>query len=210
MFTGIVQGHCLITARKRHAGVTTVGVDLGPLADDLELGASVALNGTCVSVTSLTDTVATFDMVEETLSLTNLGELNVGDGVNVERSVRVGDEIGGHLLSGHIACTVRVTEVRSSEGHKVVTVAVPPPWLPYLMNKGFIALDGTSLTIATLDRDQGTASVSLIPDTLARTGFSAIEVGDRINLEVDARTQAVVDTVHSMLQDSRGRSPKPD
>ena len=201
MFTGIVQGYCEVTAAVREGGVTQIVVELGELARGLESGASVALNGCCLTATDVGDTSASFDMVDETMTLSNLGELVVGDRVNVERSFRVGDEIGGHILSGHIACAVPVCDVQSSEGHKVVSVEVPKSWLKYLMNKGFVVLNGASLTIAELDRNTSIASVSLIPETLARTSFQNVAVGERINLEVDSRTQAVVDTVQAMLRD---------
>ena len=148
-----------------------------------------------------------FDLVRETLDNTNLGGLEVGSVVNVERSFRVGDEVGGHILSGHVAATVSVTEILTEPGHRRITASVPDPWMRYLTDKGFIALDGASLTIADIDRDNGTIVVSLIPETLQRTNFDEIEVGHRLNLEVDARTQAVVDTVQRMLPELvRGQS----
>ena len=180
----------------------TLTVALGELADGLQTGASVALNGTCVTATAVSEGRARFDLVRETVTLTNLGALRPGDRVNVERSFRIGDEVGGHILSGHVACAVPVSAVGESEGHRLVSVAVGEPWSRYLMPKGFIALDGASLTIAELDRASGTATVSLIPETLARTGLGAVAVGDRLNLEVDSRTQAVVDTVREVLRDS--------
>ncbi len=201
MFTGIVQGHCPILDVAEDGGVRTLTVALGELADGLRTGASVALNGTCVTATAVSEGRARFDLVRETVTLTNLGALRRGDRVNVERSFRIGDEVGGHILSGHVARAVPVSAVRESEGHRLVSVAVGAPWSRYLMPKGFIALDGASLTIAELDRASGTATVSLIPETLARTGLGAVAVGDRLNLEVDSRTQAVVDTVQEVLRD---------
>ena len=201
MFTGIVQGYCPVVEVTDAGGVRTLTVALGNLVDGLETGASVALNGTCVTATAVVDGTGCFDLVRETTTLTNLGTLNAGDRVNVERSFRVGDEVGGHILSGHVACAVPVSAVEESEGHRRVSVRVGEPWLRYLMPKGFIALDGASLTIATLDRVAGTATVSLIPETIARTGLGAVGPGDRLNLEVDSRTQAVVDTVREVLRD---------
>lgn len=201
MFTGIVQGCRPVAAMERGGGLTRLKVDLDDLADGLALGASVALNGTCVTATHLEGTVATFDLVSETTTLTNLGALAAGERVNVERSLRVGDEVGGHILSGHIACTVSVCTVAEAGGQRRVTVAVPAPWLKYIMPKGFIALDGASLTIADLDRSAASVTVSLIPETLKRTGLGRVAVGHRLNLEVDSRTQAIVDTVGTMLHD---------
>lgn len=201
MFTGIVQGRCEIVAARREGALTTLSIDLGQLAEHLESGASVALNGVCATATHVCDTVAAFDLVKETSTLTNLGELSAGDQVNVERSFKVGDEIGGHVLSGHVGCTARITCIEVAEGLASMSVSVPGPWLKYLMQKGFIALDGASLTIAELDRESGRATVKLIPETLVRAGFENRAVGDRLNLEVDFRTQAVVDTVRDLLRD---------
>ena len=201
MFTGIVQGQCEIVGIRDGGGIRTLTVALGELGQGLETGASVALNGACVTASVVADETADFDLIQETVTLTNLGTLRPGDRVNVERSFRVGDEVGGHLLSGHVACAVPVSDVQESEGHRLVSVTVAEPWLRYLMPKGFIALDGASLTIAELDRDTGKATVSLIPETLARTGLGDVALGDRLNLEVDSRTQAVVDTVRELLRD---------
>ena len=201
MFTGIVQGRCEITAVRRNGALTTLSVELDRLAERLRPGASVALNGVCATVVSACGTVATFELVEETTSLTNLGEVSAGHRVNVERSYKVGDEVGGHVLSGHIACTVPVTRIETAEGCATISVSVPRPWRNYMTTKGFIALDGASLTIAELDRDAGRATVKLIPETLVRAGFGDRVVGDRLNLEVDFRTQAVVDTVRELLRD---------
>lgn len=201
MFTGIVQGYCEVIALAHEEGVTTMSVDLGKSAEGLDPGASVALNGCCLTATSVNAEYVTFDIVRETSTLTNLGSLEVGDRLNVERSLSVGEEIGGHILSGHVACMVRVSAVRANEGHKVVVFEVPKPWLNYVMDKGFVALNGASLTISEFDRDRGTAAVSLIPETLDRTGFKNVRVGERINLEVDSRTQAVVETVKDILRD---------
>lgn len=145
-----------------------------------------------------------FDLVRETIGTTNLGDLRRGSRVNVERSLRVGDEVGGHLLSGHVSATVPVIEDRTEPGYRRLTVQIPEFWMRYLSLKGFVALNGASLTIAELDRQASTISVSLIPETLARTTFGDVRTGDRLNLEVDPQTQAIVDTVRSMLPDLLG------
>ena len=201
MYTGIVQGRCEVVQSQRDAGLIRLGVRLRELADGLQLGASVALNGVCLTVASIAGDVVAFDLIRETATLTNLGAVQPHDEVNVERSFVAGDEVGGHIVSGHVACMVEVCDIRAATGHRRVSVAVPQPWRRYLLPKGFVALDGVSLTVADLDRDAGTATVSLIPETLARTGFGRATVGDRLNLEVDSHTQAVVDTVRDLLSD---------
>ncbi|MFP6795580.1 MAG: riboflavin synthase subunit alpha [Pseudomonadales bacterium] len=201
MFTGIVQGVCPVVSCQPLAGVTRITLQLDGLARGLELGASVAVNGACVTAAEIDGSLVGFDLVKETIELSNLGDLAEGSTVNVERSFRVGDEVGGHILSGHIAGVTVVTGITSDVGHRLVTTAVPHEWMPYLMAKGFVALNGASLTVAEVDRSAATIAVSLIPETLARTTFGQLEVGDRINLEVDSRTQAIVDTVREVLKD---------
>ena len=199
MFTGIVQGVCPVVGIQAEGGITALGVDLGDHAEGLLPGASVALNGTCVTAVAIDGTEARFELVRETRELTNLGALRVGGLVNVERSFRVGDEVGGHILSGHTAALARVVAMAAGRRQRRLTVQVPAEWMPYLMPKGFVALNGASLTIQDLDRQRNTFTVSLIPETLARTTFDDVAVGDALNLEVDAQTQAVVDTVKAML-----------
>ena len=205
MFTGIVQSVCPVVSCETQAGVTRLAVDLGELANGLRAGASVAVNGVCVTVTEIDALLVGFDLIKETVELSNLGDLAKGNAVNVERSLRVGDEIGGHMLSGHIAGVAVVTGITADDGHRLVTMMVPTEWMAYLMLKGFVALNGASLTIADIDRAAATIAVSLIPETLARTTYSRVEVGDRINLEVDSQTQAIVDTVRTALQDESWR-----
>jgi len=201
VFTGIVQGVCNVVSSETGAGITRVAVDLGGLVAGLELGASIAVNGACVTTTEIDGSLVGFDLIKETVELSNLGELAPGTTVNVERSFRVGDEVGGHILSGHIAGVAVVSDIASDGGHRLVTVVVPREWMAYLLLKGFVALNGVSLTIAEVDRSAAAIVVSLIPETLARTTFNRLEVGDRINLEVDSQTQAIVDTVRTALQD---------
>lgn len=184
-----------------HVGNAALSIDLANLAEGLQLGASVAVNGCCVTAATSNGPAVRFDLIRETLATTNLGDLRPGSLVNVERALRIGDELGGHLLSGHVSATVPVVEDRAEPGYRRLTVRIPGFWMRYLSLKGFVALNGASLTVAELDREASTISVSLIPETLMRTTFGNIHVGDRLNLEVDPQTQAVVDTVRSMLPD---------
>lgn len=213
MFTGIVQGCREVLRAERSGGLIHLSVSLGPLAEGLQPGASVALNGVCVTATRIEDGpeggpesgpergVVAFDLIAETATLTNLGSVQAGDSVHVERSFKAGDEIGGHILSGHIGCMVQVREALAGQGRRCLSVAVPQAWRRYLMPKGFVALDGVSLTIANWEREKGLATVSLIPETLARTRFGRVEEGDLLNLEVDGRTQAVVEAVRELFRD---------
>lgn len=201
MFTGIVQGFCPVLRVTEEANLRRLAITLGELADGVQLGASVAVNGTCLTVTGEEpDGVLTFDVIRETLDLTNLSELAAGDRVNIERSFRVGDEVGGHILSGHVVGTVRVERIEQADNLRTIHFSVPSEWMKYLNHKGFVALDGASLTIAGIDRDADEISVSLIPETIERTSLGRVAEGDAVNLEVDAQTQAIVETVERLIE----------
>ena len=200
MFTGIVQGLCSVSAITEHTNISRLRIDLGPLAHGIETGASVAINGTCLTVTAAADGLVDFDVIQETLNTTNLGDLRPSMQVNVERSFRVGDEIGGHILSGHVTARALVVKVEEQESRRDITFEVDPQWMRYLHHKGFVAIDGASLTLSSVDYSTNRLSISLIPETISRTTLGTIAVGDRVNLEVDSQTQAVVNTVERMLQ----------
>lgn len=209
MFTGIVQGLVPVVTVEDTTGLRRLVIDLGDLAAELAVGASVAVNGTCLTATSaapLPPGQVAFDVIRETLERTNLGTLQAGDRVNVERSFRVGDEVGGHILSGHVAATARVARVIEGPNERTIVLRVPAEWVKYLSLKGFVALDGASLTIADLDTGAGELSVSLIPETIARTTLGRVTDGDRVNLEVDAQTQTLVDTVERLLSQPEWRA----
>ena len=132
----------------------------------------------------------------ETLAKTNLGRLTEGSEVNLERA-RFGDEIGGHVMSGHIIAQTPVTRIEQSEHNRTLWFALPAELKPYVLTKGFIGLDGCSLTIGSVTERE--FNVHLIPETLQRTLFGSRQVGDCVNVEIDAQTQAIVDTVERVL-----------
>jgi riboflavin synthase len=178
-------------------------VDLRELAAGLEVGASVSVDGVCQTVAALDGTLATFQAVSETLRLTTLDEVRVGRRVSVERAARVGDEVGGHEVSGHVMGQGTVVGVvRQPLRHEVV-VAVPQEWRKYLMKKGFVAIDGSSLTVADVahSADAVLLSVHLVPETVRITNLGSLQVGERVNVEIDAGTLAVVETVERVLTD---------
>lgn len=201
MFTGIVQGLCRVTRLEEEPGLRRLTVELGELAAGLEPGASVAVNGTCLTVTRAGPAEATFDVIRQTLETTNLGLLRTDDLVNVERSFRVGDEVGGHILSGHVSATAAVARVEEAENERNLFFSVPAGLMKYLSAKGFVALDGASLTIAHVESSASEIGVCLIPETIARTTLGRVCQGDRVNLEVDPQTQTIVDTVERVLAD---------
>lgn len=203
MFTGIVQGKTRIENITRNDQFMQLDVSLPEeRADNLQLGASIAINGTCLTVTSFNDNRVTFDLIMETLRVTNLGELSIGSVANFERAARFGDEIGGHLLSGHIHDQVTVCEIERPENNCVLWFEVSPQWMKYILPKGFVALNGCSLTIGEVRGNR--FNVYLIPETLSLTTFGDVDIGDKINLEIDPQTQAVVDTVERYMQQTKG------
>ena len=201
MFTGIVQGMGQVVDVETAEGICRLTVDLGSLADGLQAGASVANNGTCLTVSGIDGSRVRFDVIAETMHLTNLGSLSAGDPVNIERSLRFGDELGGHVLSGHVSGTATVCEIIAEGDNRTMWFDVDASLMGYLLWKGWVALDGASLTISGVDRDGHRIAVSLIPETLERTTFGRVSVGDSVNLEIDAHTQAIVHTVKGLLSD---------
>lgn len=204
MFTGIVQTKLPVTRVERQTDFATLILTLPPaLREGLQIGASVAINGTCLTVRTINDTEngaeVSFDAIAQTLKVTNLGNLQAGTVVNIERAARFGDEIGGHVLSGHIMDQVTVLDVQDSAHNRVVWMQRPVHLAAFLLDKGYVALNGCSLTIAEVQDDR--FAVYLIPETRDVTTFGEVQTGDRINLEVDAQTQAVVETVRRLLAD---------
>ncbi len=206
MFTGIVQDLVTVQAVIDEGDLVRLALDLGEMTDNLKLGASVAVNGTCLTVTRVEQGTAYFDVIVETLRTTNLHALRDGDLVNVERSFQVGDEVGGHIVSGHVTSTAALVQRRVAGNDHVLTFALDPRWMKYVFHKGFIALDGASLTVSAIDRDAHEFSVSLIPETLQRTTLGRINEGRHVNVEVDAQTLTTVDTVERLFADDEWRA----
>lgn len=205
MFTGIVKGLGRIEAVRRIQGRATFDILLPQGAEkDLEIGASVAADGVCLTVTAASERHATFDVMQETLVRTTLGELEQGSAINIERSARDGAEIGGHPLSGHIDVVANVVGVQTPENNRVLTFEVPPPWIRYVFAKGYIGLNGASLTVASVDRKASTFTVWLIPETLRMTTFGSKQPGARINMEIERATQVAVDTIRDFMEERLG------
>lgn len=199
MFTGIVQAAVPVVGIVRKPQLITLTLSLPePLRGGLAIGASIAVNGTCLTVTGFENDRVGFDVMMESLRLTNLGRLDVGSLVNVERAAHYGAEVGGHVLSGHVHGIAEIVAIeRPDADNCVVRFRAPAPLVKYIMDKGYVALNGCSLTIC--DVQDGEFSVYLIPETLRVTVFGHSQVGDQVNLEVDSQTQAIVDTVERVL-----------
>ncbi len=184
-------------------------------AKNIEIGCSIAINGACLTVVEFgeitlsesertliecEDTLAvsvSFDVIYETLNLTNLANLDVGEWVNIERAAKFGDEIGGHQLSGHVQSMATIEELKQEDGHYSIRMLSTQQWQKYLFSKGYVGLNGCSLTLGEVQ--ENCFWVHLIPETLKVTNFSRLCVGDKINLEIDQQSQMIVDTVSRVL-----------
>ena len=200
MFTGITRGTFPVVETDRRDDLFTFWVELSPqLVDGLETGASVAVDGVCQTVVEIEALRVKFEAIRETLERTTLGELETGSLVSIERSFRVGDEIGGHELSGHIVGTGTVTRIDGKGDAYSIEIDVPADWMKYIQAKGFIAIDGSSLTVGET-RAEGRFWLHLIPETLRLTNLGSKQVGNRVNVELEARTVTIVDTVERLVE----------
>ncbi len=200
MFTGIVQGVGTVVARVDAPGLVRLTVTLPEAASaPVQIGASVSVAGVCLTVEAQTNGELVFAVIQETLDRTNLGELKVGDSVNIERAAKYGDEIGGHQVSGHVFGVAKIADIKTPTNNQVVTLSCPREWFKYILPKGYLALDGASLTIVNPSASAGTFEVHLIPETLAITTFGKKQVGDLVNVEFDVTTQTIVDTTERVL-----------
>jgi len=196
MFTGIVAASCEIVSTDQGEEVRSIVVDLSGYDDDLEIGASVAIDGVCMTVVSSIDGHVRFEAIPETLERTTIGLLKQGSQVNIERSLRMGDELGGHILSGHVMTTARILQ-RNQKGEGIdLLIEHQVETKPYILEKGYVAIDGMSLTVGEVEGEG--FNLHIIPETLRITTIGAKAEGDLVNIEVDSRTQAVVDTIRSM------------
>lgn len=207
MFTGIVQGVATIAAIDDRDGLRTFTIDFPPgFCQDLAIGASVSVDGVCLTATGLLSaTQATFDVMLQSLKVTTLGDYAVGANVNVERAAKDGAEIGGHPLSGHVDFSAEIISTRTSDTNRVLRIGIPADFRKYVFAKGYIAVNGASLTVSEVDRAEGWFEVWLIPETRRVTVFEGKDAGDRLNIEIERSTQVVVDTVREAVDESLGR-----
>ncbi|MBQ6987212.1 MAG: riboflavin synthase [Oscillibacter sp.] len=183
MFTGIIEetGHIRTVTRGRHSSILSIGA--AEILADLKTGDSVSVNGVCLTATTVDGGGFTADVMHETLDRSTLGQLAAGDIVNLERAMPAGGRFGGHIVSGHIDGVGRVVSVRRDDNAVWYTVEAPPELRRYIVEKGSIAVDGISLTVARVDAR--TFAVSVIPHTLGVTTLGARRVGSGVNLETD-------------------------
>ena len=209
MFTGIIQGVATVAQLQDRPGLRSFTLQFAPgFCSGLAIGASVAVDGVCLTVTRMQDgDAADFDVMQQSLALTTLGELVQGSRINVERAAKDGAEIGGHPLSGHIDFKATLADIRRPENNHVLRFAVAAPWMRYVFAKGYIAVNGASLTVAEAQRNSGGSGwfeVWLIPETLRATTFADKAVGTALNIEIERSTQVFVDTVRDALDERLG------
>jgi len=186
MFTGIVEGVGKvkkISKDTKNRSAIQMIVDLGKHGKGLKIGQSVALNGVCLTVTKLSKTGCTFEMIEETTKKTDLGNLKPGGIVNIERSLKAGDRLEGHFVLGHVDGVGIIKKVQKKPKEVQIWFEVPKNLSKYVVKKGSIAMDGISLTV--VDTKNNLASVCLIPHTIEVTNFKTKNIGDKVNIETD-------------------------
>jgi len=198
MFTGIIQAIAVIASIEKKSGLWRFGMYFNEkLQQNLTHGASVAHNGVCLTVSAVDNDTVFFDVMDETLQVTNLMHCDVGDSLNMERAMCFGDEVGGHILSGHIAFAAKLIEREANDTNSRLRFECDNCWMKYILPKGFAAIDGASLTIGKTDKTW--FEVYLIPETRTLTTLDSKEVGTFYNIEIDSQTQAIVDTVERVL-----------
>jgi len=207
MFTGIVQTQATVISVSEIEGIKKLVLSLpGQYLQRLDLGASISINGCCLTVVhfelGIRDVVGQvyFDVIDETLRLTNLGTLVQGNKVNFERSVCFGTELGGHIVSGHIHTKAILTDINYSGDNCNFKFNLEPKWLKYVMHKGFISINGASLTVGEVDETG--FYVHLIPETLKITNLGNAKINDLINIEVDQQTYTIIDTVERYMKNN--------
>jgi riboflavin synthase len=203
VFSGIVEGTATVTAVARNKGLYNLEIEVPDgFSSDLQIGVSVCVDGVCLTVSSIRSDRLGFDVMMETLNVSTLEAIKEDDKVNVERSMRFGDEIGGHLVSGHVSDMVTVLQVDKPENNHVMTFRTTPEVMRYVFPKGYIALNGVSLTIGEVDRSRNEFSAYLIPETLRLTNLGQKQAGDPVNLEIETQTRNMVDTISGAVEET--------
>jgi len=185
MFTGLITELGIVSAIERGESSAIFTIKAPESVQGLAIGDSIAVNGTCLTVTSLTSASFTADVMVQTLSLTSLGQLEVGSPINLELAAQIDMRMGGHIVQGHVDGTGTVVHLLPGEKWAQFDITAPEHLTKYVVNQGSITLDGVSLTVGAIDDSTNTITVWLIPETLAKTNLSHKKAGDLINIEVD-------------------------
>jgi len=183
MFTGIIEAVGKVTGIERGGEAIRLSVASGKIAEDVALGDSVSINGVCLTVTDIQAPRISFDAVYETMRKTTLGDLGVGDAVNLERALPVGGRLGGHIVQGHVDGTGRIASIRPVGNSWFVYVDTTPELMRYIVTKGSVAVNGISLTVT--EAEDRTFALSIIPHTWENTTLENLRAGDAVNIETD-------------------------
>ena len=198
MFTGIVQGTGTIIDINKNNSVLNLNIKVPqPIAKKLTIGDSLAVDGACLTVTRISDVNVSFDVVNETQNRTIISNYDKNSVINLETSLEFGQQVGGHLVSGHVQTLGTIKEVEIDGDAKNILFEIPDGYCKYIFEKGYIAINGCSLTIGKVIKN--TFYVHLIPETLRATNLDNLIYGDRVNLELDQNTITIVDTTERIL-----------
>jgi len=193
MFTGIIEGLGKIEKldkNTKNRSAAKMKVSMGKLAKGLKIGDSVAINGVCLTAMSITNNLADFEMVGETITRTNLGSLKFGDKVNIERSLKVGDRLEGHFVLGHVDGVGNITKLEKQSNQIKIWIELPKKLSRYVTEKGSITIDGISLTV--VDKLKNIFSVSIIPHTMKITNLALKKANDKVNIETDVLAKYIL------------------
>ncbi len=196
MFTGLIEAVCPVRSAVPMTGGLRLTIDLGPLARDTKPADSIAINGVCLTVAQLSGAVAAFDVSAETLSKSNLGKLTASSTVNIERAMKPTDRFGGHFVLGHVDGAAKITAITKKGDFWDISFSTPPEILDQMVPKGSVAVDGISLTIASMNESSFT--VAIIPQTWQNTNLCSRRQGDEVNIESDI----IVKTVQRQLRNA--------
>ena len=198
MFTGIVQGTGTIIDTNKNNSVLNLNIKVPqPIAKKLTIGDSLAVDGVCLTVTRISDVNVSFDVVNETQNRTIISDYNKNSVINLETSLEFGQQVGGHLVSGHVQALGTIKEVEIDGDTKNILLEIANNYSKYISEKGYVAINGCSLTIGKVIKN--TFYVHLIPETLRATNLDNLIYGDRVNLELDQNTITIVDTTERIL-----------
>ena len=204
MFTGLIEGMGLVQEVGREGAITTLAISATSPIAGLAPGESIAVDGTCLTVTNVQPPRFEVDLSEETLARTTLGGLRAGDQVNLERPLRLTDRLGGHIVTGHVDGIGAIVELRPSDGSWWLSISYPLDLRPCIVQKGSIAVDGISLTIA--DLNESSFGVAIIPHTFRHTTLGSKRPGNRVNLETDLLGKYVIRYLDGLGR-SGGKAP---
>ena len=202
MFSGIVQTVGKIESIKDKNHIKTIRIEThGDYLEDIAIGQSVSVDGVCLSLVKKNKEYCEFEAVEETINRTTLGSYKQGTKVNLEKSLKFGDTVGGHFVSGHIHTRGRIVEVELVGESKNILIEIEEKWIKYLTEKGYISVNGASITIGKVSKN--TFYVHLIPETLKTTNLDELIYDNYVNLEFDQATIAIVDTTERLINQKR-------